>query len=106
MARLSRSSRSVGRTSHKSTTSRAFHFVLLGQAAVVLRDHWQTIPVADRSRLTELLKASRGRPMHLTPQQRNELAAIIKRANFAGLGRDLAPLAARRAVRRGPLRRK
>lgn len=43
--------------------------------------------------------------MNLTPDQRNEVAEIVKRANFAGLTRDLAPLAARRATRRGPLRR-
>ncbi len=105
MARLSRHSRSIGR-SKTSTTARTFHFMLLGQAVVVLRDHWQTIPAADRTRLAALVKASRGRPMHLTPQQRNELAAIVRRVDLPGLSRDLAPLAARRATRRGPLRRR
>ena len=106
MARLSRHTRSVGRSKPKSATARTFHFMLLGQAVVVLRDHWQSIPAADRARLTELVKASKGRPMHLTPQQRTELTAIVKRADIPGLSRDLAPLAARRNMRRGPLRRR
>jgi hypothetical protein len=105
MARLSRHARSIS-PSKRSTTARTFHFMLLGQAVVVLRDHWQSIPAADRARLTELVKASRGRPMHLTPHQRSELSAIVKRVDLPGLSRDLAPLAARRATRRGPLRRR
>lgn len=105
MARLSRNARFVGR-SKASTTARTFHFVLLGQAVVVLRDHWQSVSAADRARLATLVKASRGRPMHLTPQQRNELAAIVRRVDLPGLSRDLAPLAARQATRRGPLRRR
>ena len=75
--------------------------VLLGQAAVVLRDHWRNIPARDRARLAELLKASKGRPGNLTPQQRTELGTIVKRANISGLGRDLAPLASKRATHRG-----
>ena len=107
MARFSRHARSLGRPSKQSATARTFHFMLLGQAMVVLRDHWQSIPASDRARLAELVRASRGRPMHLTPQQRNELALIVKRVDLPGLSRDLAPLAAsQRATRRGPLRRR
>ncbi|MDO9355869.1 MAG: hypothetical protein Q7T55_19380, partial [Solirubrobacteraceae bacterium] len=84
MARLTRSSRS-----HSALGGRALPLMLLGQAAVVLRDHWKRISAADRARLAGLLKASKGRPANLTPQQRTELAAIIKRADIAGLGRDL-----------------
>lgn len=74
---------------------------------MILRDHWRTLPAADRDRLGQLLKASGGRPMNLTPQQRAEIADIVKRANIPALARDLTPLAATRRVtgRRGPLRR-
>lgn len=107
MARLSRHSRSVAR-SRSTVTSRTLPFLLLGQAAIILRDHWRTLPAADRDRLAQLLKASGGRPMHLTPQQRTELSNIVKRANIPALARDLTPLAATRraTARRGPLRRR
>lgn len=71
---------------------------LLGQAAAVLRDHWQQVPAADRARLSELLKASKGRPANLTPHQRQELAAILKRIDVGRLGRDLAPIATRQVA--------
>lgn len=107
MARLSRHSRFVGRSSHGPLSSRTLPFLLLGQAAIILRDHWRTLPAADRDRLAQLLKASGGRPMNLTPSQRAEIASIVKRANIPALARDLTPLAATRraAGRRGPLRR-
>lgn len=98
MARLSRLSR--------TRSPRVLPWVLLGQAAIVLKDHWQAISSKDRARLAELLKASKGRPLHLTPQQRSELSAILRRADIPGLGRDLAPIASRRALnRRKGLRR-
>lgn len=100
MARLTRSSR------HRSLSARVLPWTVFAQGAMVLRDHWKRISPADRARLTELLKASRGRPMHLTPQQRTELTNIVKRADLPGLGRDLAPIAGRQTGRRRtPLRR-
>lgn len=106
MARLSRHSRSVGR-SGSPVTSRTLPFLLLGQAAMILRDHWRSLPASDRERLAQLLKASGGRPMNLTPHQRTELSNIVKRSNITGLARDLSPLASRRVGgRRGPLRRR
>ncbi len=102
MSRFTRSHRSRNR----SVGSRTLPWVLVGQAAVVLRDHWKRVSPADRARLAELVKASKGRPMHLTPQQRTEISNIVKRADIPGLGRDLAPLAGRHAGRRrAPLRR-
>lgn len=99
MARLSRLTRS-------RHSSRVLPWVLLAQAASVLRDHWQGLSTKDRARLAELLRASRGRPLNLTPQQRNELTAILRRADIPGLGRDLAPIASRRKLnRRKGLRR-
>lgn len=107
MARLSRYSRTVGRSSTRSPASRTLPFLLLGQAAIILRDHWRNLPAADRDRLAELLKASGGRPMNLTPQQRTELSNIVKRSNIPALARDLTPLASRRAThRRVGLRRR
>jgi hypothetical protein len=93
MARLSRSSRS-------RFSARTLPWALAGQAALVLRDHWRSVSPADRARLAELVKQSKGRPMHLTPQQRQEVTNIIKRADIPGLGRDLAPIATRQKGRR------
>lgn len=71
---------------------------MIGQAAMVARDHWQKMDAADRQRATELVKQSKLRPSGLTPDQRKELTDIVKRADLKRLGRDLAPVAARRAV--------
>lgn len=73
-------------------------WALLGQAAIVLRDHWQQVPAHDRARLAELLKASKGRPANLTPKQRDELTAILRRFDVMKLGRDLAPIATRQVA--------
>ena len=102
MARLSRKTRSE----NTFGPARALPWLMLGQAAVVLRDHWGRVSPEDRSRLAQLLKASKGRPMNLTPRQRDELTGILKRLDVMGLSRDVAPIVARRAAgRRGPLRR-
>lgn len=85
--------------SRSSLGGRTIPIVLLGQAAMVLKDHWQRVSAADRARLAELLKASKGRPNNLTPQQRSELSKIVKRADIAGLGRSLAPIATRTGTR-------
>lgn len=83
------------KTPAKPSLAKPVKLALFGQAAIVLRDHWQQIPAADRARLTELLKASKGRPGKLTPRQRDELAAIVKRVDVMAISRDLAPIATR-----------
>ena len=86
--------------------TKALPWLMIGQAAMVARDHWQKMDPADRARATELLKQSKLRPAGLTPAQRKELTEIVRRADLKKLGRDLAPLAARNAVRgKGVFRR-
>ena len=106
MSRLSGSSRSRSGARARTLSGRTAQWTLLNQAAAVLRDGGGRPSAADRARLTFLLKASRGRPMHLTPQQRTEVAAILARTGALSLERELAPGAGRQAARRrAPLRR-
>lgn len=95
------------RKSGKGLAAKPIKWALFGQAAIVLRDHWQQVPVHDRERLTELLKASKGRPSALTPKQRDELSAIVRRFDVKSLGRDLAPIATKQvAVNRAAKKRR
>jgi len=92
--------------SASSLNAKAVTVMLVAQTVGVVRDHWQGLDPYDRRRLTELLKSSKGRPTALTPDQRSELTEILKRLELTRLGRDLAPLAAKRATKsKNPLRR-
>jgi len=84
---------------------RAIPWMLLGQAALIVRDHWRDLPEVDRARVTELAKKSKGRPTGLTAAERSELSEIARRADLKKLGRDLGPLAAKRALAGKGLRR-
>ena|ERR1700712_5792787 len=89
-----------------SVNAKAVAVLVAAQAVGVVREHWQSLDPHDRRRLAELLKTSKGRPTALTPDQRSEFGKILQRLELTRLGRDLAPLAAKRATKsRNPLRR-
>lgn len=79
---------------------KAAPIALLAQAAMVARDHWNEVSPRDRAELTRLLRASRGRPANLTARERADLRRLVGRLDLPGLGRDLAPLAAKQRRRR------
>jgi hypothetical protein len=66
----------------------------LGQLAVLVHRHWQTIPAEHRDRLAELLRKSRGRPGNLSRTERQELRGLVRKLDLVGLLRNGAPTAA------------
>lgn len=78
--------------------------LLLGQALFVTRQHWQEAAPADRARLTDLLRRSRGRPQGLSPDERREMLELARRLRPGTLARNLFMSVirpGRRARRRG-----
>ncbi len=72
----------------------------VGQAALVVRKHWQETPQASRERLSELIKRSGGRPSNLSDAERRELAEHARALRLGQLGGKLAATASGRGRRR------
>ncbi len=73
---------------------RAVPWILVIAALRVVYDHWQRMDDADRRRVTEIVRNSKGLPNKMTRQERRDLVDIGKRLDHIGLGRDLAATAA------------
>lgn len=78
------------------TKVRALPWLLLVEAAMAVREHWQRLTPAERARVTALVRKSGGRPGNLTPRERADLKRLARKMDPAGLGRRLAPLGGRR----------
>ena len=86
----------------KLTRVRAIPWLLLFEASRTLHSHvMDTLSPRERKRVAEILRASRGNPMHVTPSQRDELRAIAAKLDLKRVGRDLMPHVVTHARRRG-----
>jgi hypothetical protein len=70
-------------------------WILVFEAAIMLRARWRTLPRDERNRLTELARRSKGNPMHLTAGERREIREIASHIDLFGLARDLVPFGRR-----------
>jgi hypothetical protein len=75
-------------------------WILVFEAALMLRARWRTLPRDERLRLTELARRSKGNPMSLTSAERREFRDIASHIDLIGLARDLAPFGRRLRRRR------
>ena len=66
-------------------------WIVVFEAAMMMRQRWKTLPPADRKRLVELARRSQGRPYKLTREERAEFRRIATGLDLFGLARDLAP---------------
>jgi hypothetical protein len=64
--------------------------VLLAQAAVAARRHWNLLDPRERRELARLVRASKGRPDRLTKKEREELRRLVVKLDLLTLGRTLA----------------
>jgi hypothetical protein len=71
----------------------AARLLLIGQAVLASRRHWQRLEAHERRRLTEIVRNSRGRPSNVTRREREELVRLIRKLDLTTLGRDIAGLA-------------
>jgi hypothetical protein len=67
-------------------------WIVVFEAAMLMRQRWRTLPPGDRARLTELARKSQGRPNKLTREERAEFRRIARGLDLFGLARDLAPM--------------
>jgi hypothetical protein len=77
------------------TARRKIPWIVLFELAMALRARWQTLPPADRARLTALARKSRGNPMALTRPERAEFRRIAMGLDLLGAARELAPFGRR-----------
>jgi hypothetical protein len=67
-------------------------WMLLLQAAVVLRSHWSLLDDVDRRELSRIVRKSHGDPRRITKRERSELLRIVRRLDLLTAGRKLMPL--------------
>ena len=66
-------------------------WIVVFEAAMMMRQRWKQLPPDERSRLAELARKSQGRPNQLTREERAEFRRIARGLDLFGLARDLAP---------------
>lgn len=72
---------------------KAVPWLLLLQTAMMIDRRRRALSREERSRLTYLVRQSRGRPGKLTEIERAELRVIATKLDLVGIGRELMPLA-------------
>ena len=70
---------------------KAVPWMILLEAAMIMRTHWGLLDADDRGQLTRIVKKSHGNPRNLTKNERNELARIMRRLDLITAGRKLLP---------------
>jgi hypothetical protein len=80
--------------------------IVIGEIALLARAHVTKLTATERRRLVELVRKGRGRPSKLSPGERDELSALVAKAEprlFAGSIADkLSPVPLPRRLVRGP----
>jgi hypothetical protein len=80
----------------KHARVKALPWMAILQVGVLTRKRWQSLSKKERSRLSDLMRQSRGRPGNLNPKERGELRKLAGKLDLKGMPRELMPL-----VRRG-----
>ncbi|HEU4978631.1 MAG TPA: hypothetical protein VFT42_07040 [Solirubrobacteraceae bacterium] len=76
--------------------ARRVPILILAQAAMALRDHWNLLEAKERKELARLLKESKGRPGALSKKEREELRRIVGKLDVLTLGKRVAGFGGRR----------
>ena len=86
-----------------------FKLLAIGEIMLLARSHLARLESAERRRFLDLMRTGRGRRANLSPEEQQELSALIAKAEprlFAGLAADrLSPVPLPRRVVHGPRRR-
>lgn len=84
--------------------------LMIGEIAVLARDHASRLSAAEWRRLVELMRIARGRPSNLSARQRSELESLVAKAEpraFAGAAVDkLSPVPIPNRLLYGPKKRR
>jgi enhancing lycopene biosynthesis protein 2 len=83
--------------------------IALGEVALLAHNHLGRLSPQERRRLMELMRIAKGRPSHLRPAEREELSALVAKAEprlFAAAVADkLSPFPGTGRIIRGARRR-
>ncbi len=79
---------------------RALPWAALLKLGVTFGERWRALSPKERTRITDLLRSSRGRLGNLTAKERGELRKLVGKLDLKGIGRELVPLARGRRKRR------
>jgi hypothetical protein len=60
------------------------------EVALITHRHWRRLDAAERKRLTELARKSRGKPSNLSGRERDEAAELLEKLDYAELGGTVA----------------
>jgi hypothetical protein len=71
---------------------KAVPWLLMLEAAMMLRTHWGRLDDKDRRELARIVKKSHGRPDRLTKNERSELVRIVRRLDLITASRKLMPM--------------
>jgi hypothetical protein len=74
------------------TVRRKVPWIVVFEAAMLMRRRWRELPPDERRRLTELARRSKGNPLNLTRPERAEFRRIATGLDLFGLARELAPM--------------
>jgi hypothetical protein len=71
---------------------RAIPWLLVFEVARSLHSHvMDTLSPAERRRVTQILRKSKGNPANVTPREREELRRLAGKLDLKRLGQDIAP---------------
>jgi hypothetical protein len=83
-----------------------FKLLALGEIAILAHEHTRRLQPAERRRLIQLVRSSRGRKGNLSDAERRELAGLLSKLEpraFAGAAADkLSPVPLPKRVTQGP----
>lgn len=84
----------------RRTFGRIGAVVTLFQVGIAVREHWLSIPLARRQRMTELVSHSRLRPGNLSRAEQRELRQLLAGIGLRVLGQRLAGIVVAKRRRR------
>jgi hypothetical protein len=70
---------------------KAIPWILMLEAAMIAREHWERLPPRDRDELRRIVMKSKGRPGNLTQRERSELRRLLMALEPIRAGRRLLP---------------
>jgi hypothetical protein len=85
---------------------RALPWAIMLQATFVLGRRWRALSQKDRTRLTTLVRESRGRASNLSERQRRELRELVRKLDLRATGRELVVVVGRGRHKRRRRRRR
>jgi len=76
----------------KRSRLKALPWAALLQAGLAFGERWRALSEKDRTRLTQLVRQSRGRVGNLSSRDRDELRKVVRKLDLRAMGREMLPL--------------